>query len=343
MTTPTTPTTHRTPRLLALSSVLAIALLGGCSATPSDASTDADLRQIDVVLDWTPNTNHSGLFLARDNGYFADEGLDVNIIEPGETSGSQLVAAGRADFAYTVSESLVPARINGADIVSIAAVIEHNTSSLISLSATGIDRPRDLAGHSYGSYESPLEKALVSALVTCDGGDPEAVVYAPLSSDDFRIGLTEGHFDTAWVFDAWDTIRLGQVDELEVSTLAFRDYTQCIPDWYTPVVATSATTIADDPELVRSFLAALTRGYQDAMTDPDAAAQSLLEAAPELDPELVRLSAEFLAENYAESPEAWGRQEAATWETFVAFLEENAVIEPGFDTAAAWTADFLPR
>ena len=104
-----------------------------------------DLRPVSVILDWTPNTNHSGLYLAQARGYFADAGLDVTIVEPGDTSGLQLLAAGKADFAYSVAEGLVPAREQGAEVVSVAAVIQHNTSSLISLTSDGHDaapRPR---------------------------------------------------------------------------------------------------------------------------------------------------------------------------------------------------------
>lgn len=325
-------------RTRALALAAAVALLASCStATASD-----DRQHVDVVLDWTPNTNHSGLYVAQERGYFADAGLDVTIVEPGETSGSQLLAAGKADFAYTVAESLVPARDQGADIVSVATVIEHNTSSLISLASSGITRPRDLAGHSYGSYGSALEEALIKKLVACDGGDPSAVTFAPLASDDFRIGLTEHQFDTAWVFDAWDTIRLRDVDHLDVATIPFIDHTDCIPDWYTPLVATSQEHLDHDPQMVRAFLAALAHGYRDAMADPGAAVDALHEASPELDVDLLTRSADYLSTRYASSPEAWGHQSSSVWTAFVAFLQDNDLADDDFDVDAAWTDDYLP-
>jgi ABC-type nitrate/sulfonate/bicarbonate transport system substrate-binding protein len=328
-------------RSAALAAVVPLTL-AGCGAGGSGGADGAngDLREITVVLDWTPNTNHSGLYLAQAEGWFEDEGLDVEIVEPGETSGLQLVVAGQADFAYSVAEGLVPARAAGADVVSVATVIEHNTSSLISLSEDGITRPRDLEGKRYGSYESDLEKALISKLVECDGGDPGKVEFTPLVSDDFRIGLTEDQFDTAWVFDAWDTVRLGEVDGLDVETIAFRDHFDCIPDWYTPLVATSRALLDDEPDVARGFLAALSRGYDEAATDPDRAAQALLEAAPELDPELVEASARWLGPQYASGD--WGTQRAEVWDGFVSFLEEEGLTDPGFDTDAAWTDEFLP-
>ena len=326
-------------RVLALAA--SVALLAACSSATA-SSDDEQLQHIDVVLDWTPNTNHSGLYIAQARGYLREAGLDVTIVEPGETSGSQLVAAGKADFAYTVSEGLVPARAQGADLVSVAAVIEHNTSSLISLTSTGLTRPRDLEGHTYGSYESELEKALIGKLVSCDGGDPDAVEHTPLVSDDFRIGLTQHQYDTAWVFDAWETVQLREIDKLDVSTIAFIDHTDCIPDWYTPIVVTSREHLDDDPAMVRSFLGALAHGYRDAMTDPGAAVDALHEASPELDVDLLTRSAEYLSTRYASDPAQWGRQEAQVWNDFVGFLQDNHLAADDFDVAAAWSDDYLP-
>ncbi|WP_034622561.1 ABC transporter substrate-binding protein [Cellulomonas sp. URHE0023] len=324
-----------------LVAVASLAVLSACS-TAQAGDPSQDRRPVSVILDWTPNTNHSGLYIAQERGYFSDAGLDVTIVQPGDTSGLQLLAAGQADFAYSVAEGLVPAREKGADVVSVAAVIQHNTSSLISLTSAGISRPRDLAGHSYGSYGSELEEALIRTLVSCDGGDPDAVTMPPLASDDFRIGLTEHQFDAAWVFDGWDTIRLRDLDGLDVSTMPFLDHTDCIPDWYTPLVATSQEHIDHDPALVRDFVGALTRGYEDAITDPQAAADAIKEAAPEIDEDLLSRSARWLAPRYTDDPEHWGVQQAQVWDDFVGFLQDNELAPSTFDTDAAWTNDFLP-
>lgn len=338
-----TPTRRRAAGSAA---VLAVALLAAACADPAagDDGTAGDgdpLRPVTIALDWTPNTNHGGLYLAQERGWFADAGLDVEILEPGEVSGLQALAGGHADLAYTVAEAVVPARAQGVDVVSVAAVIEENTSSLISLAATGISRPRELAGKVYGSYGSALEVALVRTLVACDGGDADAVTTVPLASDDMRIGLTQHQYDYVWVFDAWDTLRLREVDGLDVATIPFAEHTDCIPNWYTPLVATTDRELATDRDAIEDTLAVLARGYREAMTDPDAAADALLAAAPELDPALVRASAAYLAERYAADPDAWGRQDAATWAAFVAFLEDNGLVEPGVDVDALWTGDVL--
>lgn len=340
-------------RLAALAAGSALAL-AGCSstvtATTGNDDTDLDpaataadpLTPVTVVLDWTPNTNHSGLYLALHNGWYEDAGLDVTVIEPGETSGLQLLAAGQADFAYSVAEGLLPARAAGADVVSVATVIEHNTSSLLSLTSDGITRPRDLEGKKYGSYGSALEEAIISSLVKCDGGDPALVEHAPLVSADFRIGLTQDQFDAAWVFDAWDTVRLRDIDHLEVDTIAFRDWFDCIPDWYTPLLATSGAQIESSPGTVSAFVGVTARGYAAAMEDPSAAADALLAAAPELDKSLVTASAAWLADKYADSPQAWGAQDGVTWDRFSQWLTDNDMLDGDPNVDGAWTNEFLP-
>ncbi|ACQ78714.1 NMT1/THI5 like domain protein [Beutenbergia cavernae DSM 12333] len=325
--------------------VVALALcatLAACGGIGGGASADGEAQRLRLVLDWTPNTNHSGIYLAAERGWYTDAGLDVEIVEPGETSGLQLVAAGQAEVALSVAESLVPAREQGADVVSIAAVIPENTSSLISLTADGITRPADLAGRRYGTYGSALEAALIERLVACDGGDPAAVEMTPLASDDFRIGLTQDQFDVGWVFEGWDTIRLRDVDGLDVTTIPFADHTDCIPNWYTPLVATSQELVDSDPELLRAFLEATARGYEAATADPEAAADALLAAAPALDAELVRLSAAYLAPRYSSTPEQWGAQDSATWDAFVEFLVSEGLAAPGTDPDALWTDELLP-
>ncbi|QIK83351.1 ABC transporter substrate-binding protein [Sanguibacter sp. HDW7] len=320
--------------------VLALAVPAGC-AGDAEAGTAQALRPVSIVLDWTPNTNHLGLYLALEKGWFRDAGLDVTIVEPGETSGLQLVAAGKADMVFSVAEALVPAREKGADVVAVAAVVRENTSSLLSLAADGITRPRDLEGKRYGGYGGALENALIDALVTCDGGDPAKLERVPMVSDDPRIDLGQDAYDTTWVFEAWDTIRMRDVDGMDVATLPFADYTDCIPSWYTPLLAVSSTKLASDRALLDCTLDVLTRGYQESMRDPQGAADALLAHVPELDRALVEPSAHYLAEHFAPTPEDWGVQDAATWDAFVAFLTEHDLASDDFDTDAAWTDELL--
>jgi ABC-type nitrate/sulfonate/bicarbonate transport system substrate-binding protein len=339
-------------RFIALAAAFVL-VLGACSgsqgdngadgATPSPrpASEPGAVRDVTVMLDWTPNTNHSGLYIAQANGWYADANLNVEIIQPGEQGGLTALASGDADFAVSVQEELTPARVQGAPVVSVAAIIASNTSSLIALAEDGISRPHDLAGHRYGGFGGELENELVRTLVECDGGDPDRVEFVEVGNVDYRAGLERDFFDFVWIFEGWDGIRLRQAG-VDVTSLPFNQHFDCIPDWYTPLLAASEQAIADDPAMVRDFVTVTARGYETAVEDPGAAADALLEAAPELDEALVRESAEYLAGEYAADDRPWGVQEEEIWQGFTRFLEQAGIIEGEFVVADAWTNEFLP-
>jgi ABC-type nitrate/sulfonate/bicarbonate transport system substrate-binding protein len=241
----------------------------------------------------------------------------------------------------SVQEELIPARAAGLPVQSIAAIIQHNTSSLVSLASDGIERPKDLEGKTYGGYGGQLEQALLDKLVTCDGGDPSKVRSVDVGEADYRIGLQNGQYDAVWIFDGWDGIRLRQ-EGVDTNTIAFIDHDDCIPDWYTPLLATSEQVEKKRPEDLKAFMAATARGYREAMADPAAAADALLSQADDLDPNLVEASSTYLATRYADDPANWGRQSAKTWDGFAAFLLEAGLIDEPIDVDAAWTNEYLP-
>lgn len=301
-----------------------------------------ELTSVTFMLDWTPNTNHAGVYIAKTKGWYEEAGLDVEIVEPGAGGVDQTVASGGAHFGVSVQENVIPAREQGIPVVAIAAVIEHNTSSLIALAEEGIEGPGDLAGKTYGGWGGPLETALISALVECGGGDPGTVEYAIIGNVDYIVGMEQGDYDFVWIFDAWDGIRYTEVLGRDVSFVRFIDHTDCIPDWYTPVIITSESLIDEDSDLVEAFMEATARGYRHAIENPDDAAGILLEAAPELDEALVQASAAYLADLYTSDPDNWGRQELDVWTRFERFLREAGLTESGIDVEAAFTNDFLP-
>jgi ABC-type nitrate/sulfonate/bicarbonate transport system substrate-binding protein len=176
--------------------------------------------------------------------------------------------------------------------------------------------------------------------VACDGGDPDAVEFVEVGNVDYRAGLERDFYDFVWIFDGWDGIRLRQAG-LDIVSLPFADHFDCIPDWYTPLLATSEQMIAEQPEVLRAFMEATARGYRVAIDDPDAAADALLAGAGELDEDLVRASAAHLADRYApDGP--WGVQEAGVWDAFTAFLRTAGILTDDIDVDAAWTNEFLP-
>ncbi len=334
------------PRLRASLAVLltglaAATLLGGCGG--SGPATPASLRKVTVVLDWTPNTNHDGVYLAKQEGLYRKAGLDVEIIEPAEAGGLPQLAAGNAQFAFSYAEQLLPARAQGTKVVSIATVLTTNTSSLVAPADRGIHRPRDLTGKTYGTFGGAIERPLIDALVRCDGGDPAKVKFVDVGNADYSVGFRKHAYDTVWVFDGWDVIRLRDLQHTAVTTIPFRAHLDCIPDWYTPIIVTTEQIARTDPGLVRSFLKATAEGYRTAAADPQRAADALIAAVPESDRALVEASARFLAPFYLAPSTGWGYQRPVVWERFDHFLRAQKIIAGGPPVATAFTNAFLPQ
>ncbi len=308
--------------------------------TDTDTGTDSPVN-VTFGLDWTPNTNHTGLYVAQEEGYYQEEGLAVDIVQAQEGGTvEQLVAAGRLDFGVSFQENVTNARLEEVPIVSIAAIIQHNTSGFASRADAGITRPADFAGKKYGSWGSPMERAVIEELMACDGGDFAAVEFVDVGSSDFFVATERGDVDFMWIFQGWTGIE-AEIRGIDINTVMINDL-DCVPDYYTPVIITSEQMIAERPEVVRGFLNATSRGYQFAIENSDEAATMLLAAAPELDEELVIQSQRYLAEEYQADAPRWGEQERETWERFAQWMLDSGQIERMIDADAVFTNDFLP-
>ncbi len=309
--------------------------LVGCAPKPA-----AGPEKITVTLDWTPNTNHTGLYVAKDKGYFAAEGLEVEIIQPAGGTADQLVAANQAQFGVSSQEAVTLARLEEIPVVSIAAVIQHNTSGFASLKSKGIETPADFAGKRYGGWGSPIEQATIKTLMEKYDANVADVEILTTGSADF-FATSETNADFSWIFYGWD----GIAAEVKGVSLNYIDLAQVDPvlDYYTPVLITNETTISEKPEVVRKFMAAVTKGYALAIEQPVEAAEILLANAPELDRALVLASQAWLADKYQAEAAAWGEQRVEVWQNYLNWLTTNELVEKTTDISKAMTNEYLPK
>lgn len=327
-------------------SLLILTLIGLVLATCVDQpistpSESGKLNPVILMLDWVPNTNHTGIFVADSKGYFEDAGLDVDIIQPGEVYAEQAVASGAADFGVSFQEQVTLARAGDVPIVSIAAIIQHNTSGFASRSGLEVKTPADWAGITYGSFGSPFEEPTLRVLMGCADGDFNQLQIVDTGFADPLALLDEAQTDLAWIFYAWQGVQAEQL-EIGLDVIMMEEWFDCIPDYYTPVFITSEQTIVEHPQIVRAFLEAVSRGYMFAIENPSEAATILLEAVPELDEKLVRASQGWLSPRYQADAPRWGEQELNVWTGYSDWMVEYGILPNPIDTEAAFTNEFLP-
>lgn len=325
-------------------------LTAGCMALSLAACGSGETSQgenekekITFVLDWTPNTNHTGLYVAQEKGYFEDEGLEVEIVQPPEDGADALVASGKAQFGISFQDTMAPGVV-GEDALpttAVAAVVQHNTSGIISRKGEGMDTPKGLEGKKYATWDAPIEKAMMENVVEADGGDFSKVELIPSTVTDEVSALESKSVDAIWIFYAWAGVAT-EVAGLETDYFAFKDINPAF-DYYTPVIIGNNEFLEKEPETAKKFLSALKKGYEDAIEDPDGAAEILCEAAPELDQELVKASQEYLKDQYIADADRWGYIDPDRWNLFYNWLNENGLTENEIPENTGFSNEYLPE
>jgi len=315
--------------------LLAVLLVGsGCSQKREDSS------QVRVVLDWTPNTNHTGMYVALEKGWYAEEGLSVEIMQPPESSALALIASGGGEVAVDFQESLGPAiaSSNPLPVTAIAAVVQHNTSGIVSLKEAGIQSAADLCGKSFAAWSTPVVTETIRFIVEQDGGKFEDVEMIYDEVTDAVSALQTG-VDSIWVYYAWD----GMATQLAGLDTNFLFLTDCDPvfDFYSPVLVASNAWMEEHPDKVRAFLKATARGYEFAIEHPQEAAEILLKHAPELSRDLVVESQKWLASQYKAEVSRWGEMDPERWSRFYHWMYERNLLERDLGTEG-FTNEFLP-
>lgn len=326
---------------LALTLTLGLTACGDTTAPNTDDNTE----KITFVLDWTPNTNHTGLYVAMANGYFADAGLEVEVVQPPEDGAEVLVGSGKAQFGVSFQDSLAPA-LAGDDplpVTAVAAVIQHNTSGIISRQGEGMATPRGLEGHKYATWDMAVEQATISQVMAADGGDFSKVELIPSTVTDEVSALSSQSVDAIWVFYAWAGIAC-ETAGLPTDYFAFADIDPVF-DFYTPVIIAGNDFLQQQPETAKAFISALSRGYEYAIENPHEAADILMEAAPELQSNaaLVYASQDYLADRYAADVDRWGEFDADRWAAYYEWLNDNDLTDGELAIDAGFTNDYLPE
>lgn len=330
---------------LALVGLLAIAGLSACSGenNASKSGKGDKLEKVTLVLDYTPNTNHTGIYLAKEKGYYKDQGIDLEIIQPSDSDSVTLVASDKAQFGVSYQEDVTYALTREKDplpIKAIATIIQHNTSGFAAPVEKNIKTAKDFEGKTYGGWGSPSEEAIIKLAMEKQGADFNKLKRVDIGKDDY-FTATKKNIDFAWVFDAWTGVE-ARLKNVKLDYIPIKDIDPAL-DYYTPILITNNKTIKENPELVKKFMAATSKGYEEAIKDPSGAADILSKAVPELDKDLVKASQEYLAKLYKDDAQKWGQMKAEVWKNYAKFMQDNGLIKKALNVDEAFTNEFLPE
>lgn len=324
-----------------LTSVIALTLFTGCSKK-EEVQNNNGLEKVTLILDWTPNTNHTGVYVAKEKGYYEELGLDVEIIQPSEGSSLQLLAAEKGDFAISYQEDLTYARTsdNPLPVMAIAAIIQHNTSGFTSPKEKGIETVKDFEDKVYGGWGSPSEEAILKAVMDKNGADFSKLTMIDAGTEDFFIA-TKNNLDFEWTFEAWTNIE-AKLRNFDINYIPVRDLDPAL-DYYTPIIAATEDTVNNKKDLAKKFMEATTKGYEEAITNPEESAKLLVSKVPEISEELAIESQKYLADKYKEDAKVWGEMKDSVWDNYTKFLYDNKLINKEMKASEAYTNEFLSK
>lgn len=296
-------------------------------------------QAVTIILDWTVNTNHTGLYAALEKGYFKEAGLDVTIQAPPETGALQLMASGNAQFCISYQEEITYAKAADLPVVALAAVIQHNSSGFASRKGAGITSPKDFEGKKYGGWGSPMEEAMLKALMDRYNADYNALEIVSVGSMDF-FAATEQSVDFTWIFEGWDGVA-AELRDIDINYIALKDELPVL-DYYTPVIAGNSEYVIDNQDTVKAFMKAVSQGYEYVIANPEEGADILMKYAPELDKDLVVASQKYLAAKYKDDAVKWGVMKENVWIDYAAWMFDQGLLEKKIEPRSAFTNLFLP-
>lgn len=285
--------------------------------------------QIRLALDRTPNTNHTGFYVALAKGAYKEAGLDVQFISPDEdnyqTMPARRLAQEDAHLAVTPSESVISYQTNGVPLVAVATLLARDISAIVTLKESGINRPQELDGKVYASYGARYEEDLIRQLIQNDDGRGQFVAHKSAWSSIWRSLLTR-EVDAAWFWLTWEGVK-ADIEGVDLNQFLFDEYQ--IPYGYNPVLTAHRDWMEQNGDVLRHFLEATSSGFRFAVKNPDEAARILMKTAnhPTLtDRNFVEQSQQMVSGYYLDGEGHWGFMHRTIWVSFLNWMIRNRML-----------------
>lgn len=318
--------------------------LSGCSSNADSESSAqpasksaAEQRKVTLMLDWYPNAVHSFLYAAQEKGYFAEEGLDVDIQMPADSNDAlKLVAAGKVDLALSYQPQVLMARAGQIPVQSLAALVRHPLNHLLVPQDSGITSPKDLAGKNAGYSSIPLYEAMLRTMVKNDGADPGTLNMIDVGFD-LIPALSTGRVDA--IIGGFINHEALILEKEGHPVVSFDPTEYGVPDYYELVLVASEEGLGKSRDDFISFLNAIRKGQQFVQDQPAEALKILLaheDATAPLDPEIETKSLEILLPLMDAGDKPFGQQDQESWANAAAWLAENGLIPKEQNSADAF-------
>ncbi len=317
-----------------------LAVSGVRGGTTARSARAQGATEVTIALDWYPNANHAGLYMAQDRGYFTDAGLAVTLQVPADPATVlQTVGAGRDTFGISYQTEILFARSQQVPVVSVAALVQHPLNSMMVLADSAIQRPGDLAGKRVAISGLPSDGAILETMLGADGITIDDVEVIDVGYD-LMPAVLSGRVDAVvGVYWTHETIL---AERQGTPVRFFRVEEWGVPDHYELILVAGESVVADQEAIVREVLGAIQRGYADAIAEPDAAIALLVAASPDLDAEVEREGIGLLAPVWTDTGAvAFGTQTDERWSLFGDWLKGQELLDAGVDVASAWRGDLL--
>ena len=302
---------------------------------------DVPTEKVSFLLDWDPNVNHAGLYAAMEKGFFADEGIEVEVNQPPANGAEALVASGKADFGVSFQDTIAPAFASEEPlpVTAVAAIINHNTSGIFSAKDKNIEKPKDMENHNHSTWGLPIEQAILKQVVEDDGGDFSKVNLVPGDVTNNIAAIQGKDIDTVWIFYPVDGIR-AEMENVPINYFSFKDINP-IFDYYTPILIANNDFLENKEDVAKRFMRAFVKGYEYAAENPKEAAEILVKINPELDKDFVEKGMEYLADKYQDDAEYFGQIDPDRWNNFYQWLWDNKLIDKEIPKDFGFTDDFV--
>ena len=303
---------------------------------------DKEAVTVRLALDWYPNANHIGLFIAEEKGYFDEEGLEVTLYTPVDPSTVLLtVGSGKDDFGISYQPDVLLARAQGVPVVSVAGMVQHPLNSVMALKSSGITRPRDLVGKKVGYPGIPTNEPLLDTMIKFDTNGAKGLQDVELVNVGFDLApaLIGGRVDA--VVGAYWTHESILMENAGYPVNVMRMEEWGVPDYYELVLVTSEDFLARRVDVVDRFVRAIRRGYEDAIANAQAGVDTLLAGTnEEVDEAIERPGAELLVPLWKTDTARFGDQDAARWNEFAQWMQDNGLLAGDISVSDAFTNQF---